>query len=242
MNIKTIPANEQVFEYMKKAIAYGEWKVNQKIPSEIELSERFGVNRLTVRMALKKLVTLGILETKTGDGTYVREFVFGDYISQITDFYMNQDLLKSVCEFRKTVEIECARLAIQNATNQEISELKAINDEYQMIKQTISTTSKSDIDKLVDKDVEFHNKIVSMSHNNLFFYAYDVAREPIRQYISILVNSRITSWNKKGIQSAEWNDQHQETYEAIASKDFNSCKDAMNRMVDFNVDLSEFIL
>ncbi len=66
MKIKTIPASEQVFDYIKNAIVSGEWKVNERIPSEIEMAERFGVNRLTVRMALKKLVALGILETRTG--------------------------------------------------------------------------------------------------------------------------------------------------------------------------------
>lgn len=241
MKIKTIPANEQVFEYMKQAIINGEWKVNEKIPSEMELSEQFGVNRLTVRMALKRLVALGILETKTGDGTYVREFTFGNYISQITDFYMSQDLLMSVCEFRKVVELECARLAMQNATTDEIEELKIISDEYQQIKKNISLSSEKDFNTLISKDIEFHNKIIAISHNELFRYAYDVAKEPIRQYISILMNNRISSWKKKGVHSADWNDQHEETYKAIAARDYTSCKDAMLRMVDFNVDLSDLL-
>lgn len=241
MKIKTISASEQIFAYMKQSIIDEKWKVNEKIPSEMELSEQFGVNRLTIRMALKRLAALGILETKNGDGTYVRKFAFKNYISQITDFYMNQDLLMSVCEFRKVVEIECARLAMENATAQEIDELKEICDEYQQIKQNMSLNSESDIDMLIDKDIEFHNKIISMSHNELFCYAYDVAKEPIRQYISIMNNNRIFAWDKKGIQTDKWNDQHEETYEAIANRDYAACKNAMLRMVDFNVDLSSLL-
>lgn len=44
-------------------------------PSESDLADLFGVNRLTVRLALQKLNTLGILDTRVGDGTYVCAFV-----------------------------------------------------------------------------------------------------------------------------------------------------------------------
>ena len=74
--VKTISANEQVYEYIKDAIINGEWKEGEKIPSETKLAETFEVNRLTVRMALKRLTALGVLETRTGDGTYVKGFRF----------------------------------------------------------------------------------------------------------------------------------------------------------------------
>ena len=60
MKVKRMPINEQVFEMMRTAIKEGRWKPGEKIPSETELSANFGVNRLTVRMAMQRLIGMGV--------------------------------------------------------------------------------------------------------------------------------------------------------------------------------------
>ena len=89
-----------------------------------ELAELFGVNRVTVRMALQKLNTLGLLGTCMGDGTYVRSFDFERHLQNIYQFYMTPELLEDVSEFRAVIEVECARLAVKRHTAQELEELK----------------------------------------------------------------------------------------------------------------------
>ena len=74
MRIRKVSASEQVCEAIQAQISSGVWKVGDKLPSESELAAKFGVNRLTVRMALQKLNALGIVETRTGSGTFVIEF------------------------------------------------------------------------------------------------------------------------------------------------------------------------
>lgn len=76
MRIKKVSASEQVCEAIQEQISGGVWRVGDKLPSESELAQKFGVNRLTVRMALQKLNALGIVETRTGSGTFVIEFDF----------------------------------------------------------------------------------------------------------------------------------------------------------------------
>ena len=70
--IKKQSAADLVCEKMKELILRKEWNTGEKIPSEMELAESFGVNRLTVRIALQRLHTLGLLDIRVGDGTYVR--------------------------------------------------------------------------------------------------------------------------------------------------------------------------
>ena len=77
---KKISASEQVFEALQSQISSGVWKVGDRLPSEGELAERYGVIRLTVRVALQKLNALGVVETRTGSGTYVIEFDFEGYL------------------------------------------------------------------------------------------------------------------------------------------------------------------
>ena len=54
----TIPRDQPALMQRKQDIADGVWKTGDKIPSEGELAEIFGVNRLSVRMALQKLSAL----------------------------------------------------------------------------------------------------------------------------------------------------------------------------------------
>ena len=110
--VKRMPVHEQVFNRLKDALAEGRWGVNEKIPTETELSEMFGVNRLTVRMALQRLIGMGLLETRVGDGTYVKEFSFRDYANNVSEFYLGTDLLDKICEFRAAIELSSIKLAV----------------------------------------------------------------------------------------------------------------------------------
>ncbi len=57
---------------LRARIASGEWAVGSRIPTEPELSEILGVGRSTVREAVRSLATLGMVETLTARGTFVR--------------------------------------------------------------------------------------------------------------------------------------------------------------------------
>lgn len=53
------------------------------IPSEHELKERFNVNRNTIRAALNRMNALGIIETRQGDGTYLKGVRNGNVHQQL---------------------------------------------------------------------------------------------------------------------------------------------------------------
>lgn len=61
----------QVKQIIIKNIKNGEWPVNSKIPTELELCKMFGVSRITVRQALAQLEKEGFLYRKQGKGTFV---------------------------------------------------------------------------------------------------------------------------------------------------------------------------
>ncbi|MGG7178995.1 GntR family transcriptional regulator [Clostridium paraputrificum] len=68
-----IPVYYQLKEAIQKKINAGVWKVGQCIDSERELSETYGVSRMTIRQALGELVQEGILVREKGKGTFVCE-------------------------------------------------------------------------------------------------------------------------------------------------------------------------
>ena len=66
-----IPMYKQVINIISDQIAGGEFKPGDKIPSELELMQRFGVSRITIRAAIAELVDDGILTRAQGKGTFV---------------------------------------------------------------------------------------------------------------------------------------------------------------------------
>ena len=113
LKIKKVSAADLVCSKIKELVTNGTWVADQKIPSESELADTFGVNRLTVRIALQRLNALGILNTRVGDGTYVKTFDFSTHIEEISDFYVNDKVLHDTQEYRWVIESAAIKLAFE---------------------------------------------------------------------------------------------------------------------------------
>ena len=68
---KSAALYQQIYDDIKGAIKDGTYKVDEKIPSEAELSEEYGVSRITVRRAIEDLCADGYLIKMQGRGTFV---------------------------------------------------------------------------------------------------------------------------------------------------------------------------
>ncbi|QHQ63088.1 GntR family transcriptional regulator [Anaerocolumna sedimenticola] len=163
--INKVNVSEQVFNQLKKAIIEGEWKPGDKIPSENELASSFGVSRMTVRQSLQKLIALGLIETKLGDGSYVRVLEAGDSLNALMPaMYLNKDSFLDVIEFREMIETESAGLAAIRSTGEQLTELKNI--------YTRMLSNKNNIKKFAMDDLAFHCKIGEMTGNELIIKTY----------------------------------------------------------------------
>ena len=67
------PAYRQVADRLRQHIDSGEWAPKHKLPSESELMGQFGVSRVTVRLAVGALRSEGLIVTRQGRGSYVRD-------------------------------------------------------------------------------------------------------------------------------------------------------------------------
>jgi GntR family transcriptional regulator len=65
------PLYEQIKEFILHHIQEGTFKPHTRIPSERELAQRFGVNRLTVTKAIKELEQAGLVYVRIGKGTFI---------------------------------------------------------------------------------------------------------------------------------------------------------------------------
>jgi len=65
------PRYRQIAEVLREQIESGALQPGRQLRTEIELRERYGASRNTIRDAIKWLTTLGLVETKPGQGTFV---------------------------------------------------------------------------------------------------------------------------------------------------------------------------
>ena len=64
---------EQVMEQIKELIASGKYKPGDKLPTEHELAEKFGIGRSSIREAIKIFNYLGVLKSKAAKGTFLSD-------------------------------------------------------------------------------------------------------------------------------------------------------------------------
>ncbi len=81
-----IPIYYQLKEWLRAEIAAGTWQPGDLIPSERELSEQFGISRMTVRQALNELREDGVLRREQGKGTYVTSPKIEQRLTRLTGF------------------------------------------------------------------------------------------------------------------------------------------------------------
>ncbi|GMB09163.1 GntR family transcriptional regulator [Thermolongibacillus altinsuensis] len=81
-----IPIYYQIEEGIRELIEQKVWRAGDVIPSERELSEMYGISRMTVRQAINNLVNEGLLVRQRGKGTFVAEKKMEQALKGLTSF------------------------------------------------------------------------------------------------------------------------------------------------------------
>ena len=132
--IKNKSVVQTVVDSITKVIISGELKPGDKIPTEMELAESFGVGRNSIREAIKILVYYGILEIRRAEGTFVCNgfnkimidpMVYGVILHQSED-YVN------LMELREMMEVGVMRLAIAKYDE---AELEKLHEKLEILKR-----------------------------------------------------------------------------------------------------------
>lgn len=233
MKIARVSIVDQVCSAIKQDIADGLWKPGDKIPSESEFAETFGVNRLSVRMALQKLNTLGIIETRVGEGSFVCDFSLKPILDEISFLYEGEDKYKDVRQLRYLLELECMRLAVQTGTDEEKAQLKAALDRHKQCSVAYEADPYSEelLAAAVEADFNFHYQVIRMSHNKLYKDIYYMVQQLIREHITQLVSSRVHRRHKAGLPPLSENDTHVKIYNCIINSDIDALRRANEEML-----------
>jgi len=216
--VKRESISEQVFAQMKQMILDREWYPGERLPSEAELGTIFGVSRVTIRQALQKLAVLGLIETRTGEGSFVREADFSQTVKNAIypPAYLQTHNIQEVLEFRSAVEVETAALAARRATEKDVRRLRELLDSQYNRKLR---TPKS----FADDDMEFHMVIARSTGNGLIVAVYEILRE-------VLSDAMVQTVQTLGFDVGL--PYHQQLIDAIEARDERGAIKAMKAHMD----------
>lgn len=155
---------DEVIAAIRTMLSEETWAAGKKLPSELELSRQLGVGRSTIREALRVLGHLGLVESKSGLGTYV---VQKGMTESAVQFPQSAETLTELFEFRKAIEIPAARLAAERRTNEQ---MKLIRETWDHCEQAVKGDSATEFARW---DHLFHLSIVKASANRFYIKAFE---------------------------------------------------------------------
>lgn len=153
---------EQVVERLRLQIFNGVLQNGDQLPNERKLAEDYGVSRTVIREAMKTLVNDGLVEVRTGQGTFVVDDTakaLKNSISTLMRFGDERDRLREMVELRELLEPGIAALAARRAEPRDLAEMqKAIDD---------MDTAMRDSRGYIEADNRFHLQLAISTRNRL---------------------------------------------------------------------------
>jgi GntR family transcriptional regulator, transcriptional repressor for pyruvate dehydrogenase complex len=226
--IKSRPAvsriSDVVAHELEKRILEGSLKCGDRLPSERDFCVELGVSRPTLRVAIQKLITKGLLDTRHGGGTFVTDRLEAYFVNPWQEMLSDHPMLHSdLLEFRQMLECRAASLAAERATNVDIARL---DEHYAKLDAVYES---DDVKACINADVAFHQAIAEASHNVLVGHMASSLMKLIHNHIAINLehlHGRPQKWNQIRLQ-------HKAVWQAIREHQPELAASAARGHIDF---------
>lgn len=208
---------EQAADKIEEMIIENRWKSGDKLPNEMDMVEKLGVGRGTIREAIKILESRNVVEIRRGKGTYVC-----DNIGKVEDplgFRFASDkkkLAEDLSDFRSMLEPQIAEIAAKKATDKDITELRKLCDEVNSMIVNGENYS--------ERDIELHTKIASITGNSVVEQIIPLIAQGVSLYVDL------TNHELAGTAAVT----HQKVVEAITNHDPEAAYAAMKAHMNEN--------
>ncbi|MEE9125246.1 MAG: FadR/GntR family transcriptional regulator [candidate division NC10 bacterium] len=201
--VKKTRIYQDIVAQLKELIAEGKLKPGDQLPSERELSEMFQVSRASVREAIRALESMGFIEIRQGEGTYIASSVETLLASVASALLHQRDPLLQVFEARKILEPAIAALAAERATAEDVGDLEAI------LAEQADQVAKGETG--VEADTRFHSTLAEAAKNEVLLRLNEAIVDNLRE-------TRLRSLQTEGRPPRSLAG-HREILAAIGSKD-----------------------
>jgi GntR family transcriptional repressor for pyruvate dehydrogenase complex len=220
--IKKTRIAEEVADRIRVLMLDGTFPPGEPLPSERHLAERFGVSRGSIRDALRTLETIGLLETRHGQGTYPHELSVDRLVAPLASVMAyRSDLQDELLDVRRMFEPAVARVAALRATDKDLADLQSLIDAQ---RQKLNAGQSA-----IVEDTAFHAILARSTRNRVVMSIMATLND-------LLVESRTQSLLQKG-RPARSIDGHDAVVSALRQRDAEGASQAMYNHIDQIADL-----
>ena len=220
--------SDTIAHELERRILEGALKPGDRLQPERELAVELGVSRPSLREAIQKLVSKGLLYSRQGGGTWVTDRLDAGF----TDFWgemlrQHPNLQADLLEFRGMLESEAAALAARRATD---TDLARIGEAYAKVEALFAEGPSATVfEEQVKADLAFHQAIAEAAHNVMFGHLtaslFRVTHENIDLNLRHL-RRLDNDW-------LELRDQHAAIWNAVKSRNPQAAQAAVRRHIAF---------
>jgi GntR family transcriptional repressor for pyruvate dehydrogenase complex len=215
--IPRIDITVEVIERIKQLLASGDLRPGAKLLPEREFARVLKISRPSLRQALKILRSIGVIEARVGEGTFISCEPAAHMLEQSMQFLSLTGAVSmtELFEVRKVIEVELAGLAAIRATAEDLAKIKESHDA--MVKTA------DNLNEYLRHNLDFHNHIAKAARNSLFYAI-------IHNLGDVLIESRRRTVRVEP-QEVLIND-HSAIYQQIQAHNVSGAREAMFKHLD----------
>lgn len=196
---------DEVYDQLLSLISNGKLKPGEKLPPERDLARYLKVSRQSIREALKKAESKGLIKVRQGEGAFIlsaaSDLMESPFLTMMTE---EVGKIYEFIEIRKVIEVWCAKKAAEFTTAKELKNMEKALSEMEKLIDSREILGKPDID--------FHIAIAEASHNTLMVHMMTTIKQIFLSMFKISNFTRRPGKNRILIKH------HQEIYKAIENK------------------------
>jgi len=196
---------DKIYAHVVESILRGDYAKTGKLPTESSLADLFNVSRPTVREALSRLRSDGVVASRRGAGSYIVRAPHAPLAVVLP--IRNLADVECYYAFRMCVEAGAAAGAAESRTSADIQAIQDALDAWSLAIQEGRWG--------IDEDVLFHLAIARASHNQFFVSSIEATVGPIRQVIEL---ARNVTQPKDDARNREVKIEHQAIVDAIVRR------------------------
>ena len=211
--------SDGVYGQLLQDIMAGGLSAGDRLPTEVQLAQRFSVSRPVVREALQRLQSDGVVISRQGSGTYVQRSP-SHRVAELTRDYSLHEVLQSL-ELRLALEELSSRLAARNRTE----------DQMRAIEQTATALGNvfGQGHAAKEADYAFHRAIAAASGNAMLLEALDQLSDRVKGGMNVTLSLTREASDQRRTRVL---DEHDRIVHAIRVGDADSAGIAMRYHID----------
>ena len=168
--------SDEIVDQIVDLIGRNELRPGQRLPAERNLCRQFGVGRTTLREALRSLATLGIVEGRVGEGTFISEDSSRHLERSLQwGLLLDEKGIDDLIETRLMLECQTAEAAAERAQPDHLAAISATVDDL--------AAALDDRDGFLEADLAFHVATARASQNDILANLLNLTRNYLQQWI-----------------------------------------------------------